>query len=92
MIELYMYFKLLDKIFNYRSSRHILTFSYHGHFYMSCVHSFCLINKMMFLFDSEPDMGWMYKGDKPETEEYLLGRRIDRHIEGESEPQENTGK
>ena len=28
----------------------------------------------------------MYKCDKPGTEEYLLGRRIDKHIE---EPKEN---
>ena len=36
-------------------------------------------------------MDWMYKADKPDTEEYLLGRRIDKHIEEQDKPEENKG-
>jgi hypothetical protein len=28
----------------------------------------------------------MYKGDKPEMDDYLLGKRIDRHIEKDEKP------
>jgi hypothetical protein len=27
------------------------------------------------------ELGWMYKGDKPDSEEYLLGKRIDRYVD-----------
>ena len=38
------------------------------------------------------NMDWMYKGpQKPEGEEYLLGRRIDKHIEEEDKVEENKG-
>ncbi len=35
-------------------------------------------------------MDWMYKKSKPEDEEYLLGRRIDKHVEEEAEPKEDN--
>jgi len=36
-------------------------------------------------------MDWMYKANQPDTEEYLLGRRIDKHIEEQDKPEENNG-
>lgn len=30
----------------------------------------------------------MYKEDKPDSEEYLLGKRIDKHVEGEQDKKE----
>ena len=36
-------------------------------------------------------LNWMYKGEKPDTEEYLLGRKIDRHVEGQEQPEERNG-
>ena len=36
--------------------------------------------------DGRSGVDWMYKADKPEKEEYLLGRKIDKHIEEELEP------
>ena len=35
---------------------------------------------------SEEKLQWMYKGDKPEADDYLLGKRIDRHIEQDDQP------
>ncbi|XP_033729091.1 pre-mRNA-splicing factor CWC25 homolog [Pecten maximus] len=35
---------------------------------------------------SAPAMDWMYKGEKPCEEDYLLGKRVDRHVEKEEEP------
>jgi hypothetical protein len=40
----------------------------------------------------EKNMDWMYKGERPEREEYLLGRRIDKHIEEEDKVEEDKGK
>ena len=38
-------------------------------------------------------MEWMYKGNKTDKEEYLLGKRVDKHFEEEEEPpEENTSK
>ena len=34
------------------------------------------------------EVQWMYKCDKPGSEEYLLGRRIDKHIEEPKESEE----
>ena len=34
----------------------------------------------------------MYKGDRPDNEEYLLGRKIDRHVEGQEEPEVKKGQ
>ncbi len=36
-------------------------------------------------------MTWMYKESKPDTEDYLLGRKIDKHVDGAAEKKENTG-
>ena len=33
-------------------------------------------------------MKWLYKESKPDDEEYLLGRRIDNHVEALKEPEE----
>ena len=33
------------------------------------------------LFCARTEVQWMYKCDKPDTEEYLLGRRIDKHVD-----------
>ena len=30
----------------------------------------------------------MYKSEKPDSEEYLLGKRIDKHVEGETQEKE----
>ena len=38
--------------------------------------------------DAASGIGWMYKGEKPESEEYLLGKRIDKHVEGEEDKKE----
>ncbi|KAK3742814.1 hypothetical protein RRG08_064213 [Elysia crispata] len=39
--------------------------------------------------DAASGIGWMYKGDKPESEEYLLGKKIDKHVEGEEDKKED---
>ena len=36
--------------------------------------------------EDEDKMGWMYKKDKPDSEDYLLGRRIDKYVEEEAQP------
>ena len=36
-------------------------------------------------------MNWMYKESKPDKEDYLLGRKIDKHVEGLGEKKENPG-
>ncbi|KAK2178958.1 hypothetical protein NP493_521g00011 [Ridgeia piscesae] len=38
--------------------------------------------------DKKTEVQWMYKCDKPGSEEYLLGRRIDKHIEEPKESEE----
>lgn len=35
-------------------------------------------------------LDWMYKGDRPDDEEYLLGKKIDKYIEGENDSQDDT--
>lgn len=35
--------------------------------------------------ESVEKIGWLYKPDKPDAEEYLLGRRIDKAIEKDLE-------
>ncbi len=38
------------------------------------------------------NMNWMYKESKPDKEDYLLGRKIDKHVEGLGEKKENPGR
>ena len=40
--------------------------------------------------ENRDNVDWMYKQDKPDTEEYLLGRRIDKHVD--TPPEENKSK
>ncbi|KAH9494971.1 RNA-splicing factor [Bulinus truncatus] len=35
--------------------------------------------------DATSGINWMYTGNKPDSEDYLLGKRIDKHVEGEQE-------
>lgn len=39
---------------------------------------------------SQP-LEWMYKGEKPELEDYLLGKRVDKHVEKDEEPKDDHG-
>ena len=39
---------------------------------------------------TDEQLGWMYKEDKPDLDEYLLGRKIDKHIENDEEKQEQN--
>ena len=41
---------------------------------------------------SQDKMDWMYKKDRPENEDYLLGRRIDKHIEEAEHVEEEQNK
>lgn len=36
-------------------------------------------------------MDWMYKEDKPEQEEYLLGRKVDKYIENTTGRNDDLG-
>ena len=49
-----------------------------------CVHLKFHVN--LYCSKSEERLQWMYKGDKPEMDDYLLGKRIDRHIEKDEKP------
>uniref|UniRef100_A0A0B7BGC6 Uncharacterized protein n=1 Tax=Arion vulgaris TaxID=1028688 RepID=A0A0B7BGC6_9EUPU len=40
--------------------------------------------------DTAAGIGWMYKSDKPDSEEYLLGKRIDKHVDGEEEKKDES--
>ncbi|OWF35887.1 pre-mRNA-splicing factor CWC25 homolog [Mizuhopecten yessoensis] len=44
------------------------------------------VKEMMREKESAPAMDWMYKGEKPSEEDYLLGKRVDRHVETKDEP------
>lgn len=54
------------------------------------MHLFCYIFRGA---DAPPkdELGWMYKGDKPDSEEYLLGKRIDRYIDESVAAMEKPG-
>ncbi len=41
--------------------------------------------------DEKPTLGWMYKEEKPELDEYLLGRRIDKHIDQDLSKETDPG-
>lgn len=37
------------------------------------------------------NMDWMYRGDKPNTEEYLMGKPVDKQITGEPSANDDDG-
>ena len=37
-------------------------------------------------------MDWMYKQNRPDTEDYLLGRRIDKFVDDEKEETDSAAK
>ncbi len=41
--------------------------------------------------DDKPTLGWMYKEEKPELDEYLLGRKIDKYVDEEAQKEIDKG-
>lgn len=53
--------------------------------YNKCLHEIWIVSDWeeidLFRAGKEGTMEWMYKQSKPENEDYLLGKRVDKHIE-----------
>ena len=56
---------------------------------MVIMHSFL---KIFLRNDEKSNLGWMYKQEKPELEEYLLGRKIDKHVDEDANQETKSGK
>ena len=42
--------------------------------------------------EEKSTLGWMYKQEKPELEEYLLGRKIDKHVDEDANKESDSSK